>query len=307
MVQNTHNNHRLQSIDTMFSRIKRTIISNAPSCPCLLRARFLSVQASVRDTTNTQPQSDKTGVSDTLFNINTKLNAHHSSHVLQCLIFFLRIWPAQTRAPRRWGPPVARVSTSTCAPGSRFEPVMRCALRSSASTTPQPRWFSPGSTLHAHVPMRINGDLLDQDLLAAFAGQMRASVSASLSGDLPDHSWWQATPGVTRGGLGPSHGAWGRASRLRCQPHHMSPLVSTMVDHFSLAFGTPSQPIMAEYDAHTDAALARRVSTLSTNATHLLLGQLDEALAERELLWHNWGRRAGPALSTSQARSAHHS
>ena len=44
--------------------------------------------------------------------------------------------------------------------------------------------------------MRTNGDLLDQDLLAAFDGQLRASVSASLCGDLPDHSWWQAT-GVT--------------------------------------------------------------------------------------------------------------
>ena len=36
--------------------------------------------------------------------------------------------------------------------------------------------------------MRINGGLLD--LLASFDGQLRASVSASLSGDLPDHSWW---------------------------------------------------------------------------------------------------------------------
>ena len=60
-----------------------------------------------------------------------------------------------------------------------------------------------------------------------------------------------------------------------------------MVDHFSLAFGTPSQSIIAEYDARTDAALARLVSTLPTNATQLLLGQLDEALAERDLLWRN--------------------
>ena len=36
---------------------------------------------------------------------------------------------------------------------------------------------------------RINVDLLDQDLLVAFDGQLRASVSASLGGDLPDHSW----------------------------------------------------------------------------------------------------------------------
>ena len=43
--------------------------------------------------------------------------------------------------------------------------------------------------------LRNNGDILDQDLL-------RASVSASLNGDLPDHSWWQTTTGVTCGGLG---------------------------------------------------------------------------------------------------------
>ena len=47
------------------------------------------------------------------------------------------------------------------------------------------------------------------------------------------------------------------------------------------------QPIMTEHDARTDAALARLVSTLPTNAAQLLLGQLDEPLAERELLWHN--------------------
>ena len=110
--------------------------------------------------------------------------------------------------------------------------------------------------------MRINGDLLDQDLLAAFDGQLRASVSASLSSDLPDHSWWQATKGVTCGGLG-LRTALGFAlpafvaSRIMCRP-----LVSTMVDHFSLAFGVPNQSILAEYDSRTDAALARLVSTL---------------------------------------------
>ena len=84
---------------------------------------------------------------------------------------------------------------------------------------------------------RINGDLFDQDLLAAFDGQMRASVSASLSGDLPDHSWWQATTGVTCGGLGPRTALSAAlpafvASRIMCRS-----LVSTMIGHFSIAFG----------------------------------------------------------------------
>ena len=148
------------------------------------------------------------------------------------------------------------------------------------------------------VPRRSINESLRKSRMAV-DGETRASVSTSPSGDLPDHSWWQATTGVTCGGLG-LRTALGAAlpkfvaNRIMCRP-----LVSTMVDHFSLAFGTPSKPIMAEYDARTDAALARLVSTLPTNAAQLLVGQLDEALAERELLWHN--------VSISQARSRHHS
>ena len=139
----------------------------------------------------------------------------------------------QTRAPRRWDRPSALASTSTRGPGSRCEPATGYALRSSVLITLPLRLFSPGadvSKLMYH--MRINRDLLDHDLLAAFDWQMRASASASLSGDLPDHSWWQATTGVTCGGLG-FRTALGVAlpafvtSRIMCRP-----LVSTMIRRF---------------------------------------------------------------------------
>ena len=70
--------------------------------------------------------------------------------------------------------------------------------------------------------MRINGDILDHDLLASFDGQLRASVSNSLSGDLPDHSWWQATTGVTVGGLGLRTGRDRGSAGLRGEPHLIS-------------------------------------------------------------------------------------
>ena len=168
---------------------------------------------------------------------------------------------------------------------------MRCALRLALLNT-LPR-CADVSKLMYHL--RINGDLLDEDLLVAFDGQLRASVSASLNGDLPDHSWWQATAGVSCGGLG-LRTALGIAlaafvaSRIMCRP-----LVSTVVDHFSHAFGVPNQLIMTEYDARTDGALTRFVATLPPNAAQLLLGQLDEALAERELSWRN-------VLSSTRAR-----
>ena len=91
--------------------------------------------------------------------------------------------------------------------------------------------------------MRINGD---DDLLASFDGQLRASVGASLCGDLQDHSWWQATTGVACGGLGlrTAHGVALPAfvaSRIMCRP---------LVDHFSTAFGTVSADHRRPRHAH---------------------------------------------------------
>ena len=50
--------------------------------------------------------------------------------------------------------------------------------------------------------LRLNGDNVDHSLLATFDSQLRSAVSVLLIGDLPDHSWWQATTGVLFGGLG---------------------------------------------------------------------------------------------------------
>ena len=116
--------------------------------------------------------------------------------------------------------------------------------------------------------MRISGDVLGRDLRRRAAARLG---EAPLCGDLPDHLV-QATTGVTCGGLG-LRTALGVAlpafvaSRIMCRP-----LVSTMVDHISAAFGNPSQQIMAAYDTRTDEALTRLVSTLpSANRPSWLL------------------------------------
>ena len=121
-----------------------------------------------------------------------------------------------------------------------------------------------GSVDHAPTKMVLTRQCADvsklvyhmriKDLLVAFDGQLRASVSASLK----KATCW--TTGVSCGGLG-LRTALGIAlpafvaSRIMCRP-----LVSTVVD---------------------------LVATLPPNAAQLLLGQLDEALAERELSWRN--------------------
>ena len=87
-VQNTHNNNRRQTIDTILWPSLKKNISSAPRCPRLLRGFFSSVQARGRHITNTNSQSDETDVTNTLFNINTNLKACQSSLVLN---MFLRL------------------------------------------------------------------------------------------------------------------------------------------------------------------------------------------------------------------------
>ena len=133
--------------------------------------------------------------------------------------------------------------------------------------------------------MRINGDILDHDLLGSFDGQLRASVSNSLSGDLPDHSWWQATTGVTVGGLGLRTAVTVALPAFVASRILSRPLVVTMV-----------HTIMAEYDARTDEALSCLASTLPTATALDLLAKLDEASAESHLSWQNVLSGSEPAM-----------
>ena len=78
-----------------------------------------------------------------------------------------------------------------------------------------------------------------------------------------------------RGGGGGREGERVPHSTFPSHRHRsVSLLVSTMIDHFSAAFGTA---ILAEYDARTYEALSRLVSTLPAAVAQNLLAQLDEA------------------------------
>ena len=142
--------------------------------------------------------------------------------------------------------------------------------------------------------MRINGDILDHDLLASFDGQLRGSVATSLAGDLPDHSWWQATTGVTVGGLGLRTAVTVALPAFVASRILSRHLVVTMVDHLCAAIGASRQNIIAEYHARTDEALSRLASTLPTATALDLLAKLDEAHAESAI---SPGRTCSRALS----------
>ena len=107
----------------------------------------------------------------------------------------------------------------------------------------------------------FNGTSSTMVCWSAFDGQLRAYVSASLNGDLPDHSWWQATTGCHLGGAR----RWRSRSPLSSQPHHVLPLVSTMIDHSSPCPWRPEPVHHGQRMTRVPMQLARLVSTLPSS------------------------------------------
>ena len=125
--------------------------------------------------------------------------------------------------------------------------------------------------------LRIKCDVLDHDLLAAFDGQMRASLCR----DLPDHNWWQATTGVAFGGLGFRIALSVALSAFVASRITSKSLVRTIVEIFCAAL-LPLHTIMSAYDTCTDEALATLAPSLLSMDAVDLVAQLRGAAAPVE-------------------------
>ena len=165
------------------------------------------------------------------------------------------------RASQRWAQPLGLVSISMHKPKSLFAPATRCAPPLPALIMPPRRWFSPGNALTCPISCTTCVSTVTFLIKTCWLHLMDSCGPPSAPRCV---AICQITPGG-RLPLGSPAEGWASAqrseiafsafvaSRIMCRP-----LVSTMVDHFSLAFGVSSQSIMAEYDTRTDAALTRQ-------------------------------------------------
>ena len=87
-----------------------------------------------------------------------------------------------------------------------------------------PHFGCPKASSHHHACDMVG-------VAQAFDGQLRASVSASLNGDLPHECWWQVTTGVTCGGLGLGTALEISPTAFVSRRIMCRPLLTTMVDH----------------------------------------------------------------------------
>ena len=135
--------------------------------------------------------------------------------------------------------------------------------------------------------MRINGDRIQESLLANFDGDLRASLEIVLGSNLPDAAWWQAALGVGSGGLGlrqAQHVALGAfvASRLASRPH-----VQTLAEDMNSAGLGATDVIMAAYDERSLSALKRLLGELPPDAGCDLLEKLENAGTVAQEVWDN--------------------
>ena len=120
--------------------------------------------------------------------------------------------------------------------------------------------------------LRLNGHKVASSMPAIFDSQLRFAIGVSLIGDLPDHSWWQATTGVLFGGLG------FRAAQSVALPAFIAsrlvshPLVRNLLEHFCMATGAPLLLLQRACDKHTEDAVLSLISTLCPIPGHCLFG-----------------------------------
>ena len=98
---------------------------------------------------------------------------------------------------------------------------------------------------------------MDHSLLAMFDSQLRSAISASLFGNLPDHSWWQATTGVLFGGLGFRTAQSVALLTFIANRLVSRPLVRTLLEHF----GAPLPLLQRACDRRTEDAVLSLIST----------------------------------------------
>ena len=120
---------------------------------------------------------------------------------------------------------MGHASTSAARPGSF------CGLRDAVLED-----HAPTVVVFTRCPdfsdhMRIDGGVLDHDLLASIDG-LRSAAGASLCEDLFDHSWWEATTAVAHGGLGFRAALSVALLSFVLDRVTSKPFVRTMVEHF---------------------------------------------------------------------------
>ena len=183
--------------------------------------------------------------------------------------------------PPRLVPPSAPLTTSTRRCGGRSSPAVMLHAPTEVVLT---RQCADVSKLTYHL--RLNGDKVDHSLLAMFDSQLRSAISASLFGNFPDDSWWQATTGVLFGGLGFRTAQSMALFTFIANRLVSRPLVRTLLEHFGMATGAPLPLLQRACDRRTEDAVLSLISTLQPNSGALLLQQLDQGMGERDLLWY---------------------
>ena len=127
-----------------------------------------------------------------------------------------------------------------------------------------------GDVAKVQYNLRLNGDVMDTDLLTQHDTSLRETLTSTLGGDLTDNAWAQATMGVKQGGLGFREARTVAlpafiASRIASRPH-----VIEMAQHMEPFQHGATDSIRQAYDRRTDKALQTLVESLDTATAQVI-------------------------------------
>ena len=136
--------------------------------------------------------------------------------------------------------------------------------------------------------LRCNGDLVNDESLAAFDASLRHGTEDALHGKLLDEGWIQATLSVDAGGLGLREASECALPAFIASRVASRPLVAAMCAHVEEEGPGSAARCMREYDRRTHVAAQRLRDVLPAGVHDAVRIHLEEAAALAERRWRNW-------------------
>ncbi|CAK0846886.1 unnamed protein product [Prorocentrum cordatum] len=150
--------------------------------------------------------------------------------------------------------------------------------------------------------LRCNGDLVNDESLAAFDASLRRGTKDALHGKLLDEGWIQATLSVGAGGLGFREAPESALPAFIASRVASRPLVAAMRVHVEEEVLGSAARCMREYDRRAHAAAQRWRGALPAGVHDAVRAHLEEAAALAERRW----RPGAAAVAEAGAEDPEH-
>ena len=151
--------------------------------------------------------------------------------------------------------------------------------------------------------LRLHGDIIPTFVLEKFDTDLRQAAEHILGGTVSDTSWWQASTGVSKGGIGLRAAADTALSSFIASRVSSRPQVAHMANDMEIAGLCTAILIMDAYDLRTNAAMKGFLDTLAPTSVDEAIKAITSASTYALEAWNAMTIGEDPAAEAGASNS----